>query len=338
MDQIYRLIDPRNELHISQQLVSLVENKLNELGILSRVFGRVKSVDSVKAKVASRKEQGKPYGPNGPKMQDFYGLRVVVYFTDDVDVARRVVGNLFAYDSESVSDLSRDKFGPVRCNVVYRLPEDLHAQSLALQRLPLLDQTLEVQFRTVLSEGWHEVEHDLRYKRQHAWEQHEDLGRVINAILATLEGSDWTLLKAFDDLAHRHYKSQDYLEMVHAKFRLRFRTTGQLEAVWQLLAQDPALAKELFRVERAAYLGKLLELRGSVPTTPENVVLLANRFFMRDLQLQALEPPQIKAVMDRWEAQQPNGRAAVPHLAKQALEHAAPDGGSAMPLLRTSLS
>lgn len=314
MDQLYRLIDPRNELHISQQLVSLVENKLNELGILSRVFGRVKSVDSVKAKLASREQLGKPYGTTGPKMQDFYGLRIVVYFTDDVDVARRVVGNLFTYDSESVSDLSHDTFGPVRCNVVYRLPDDLKEQSLALQRLPLLDQTLEVQFRTVLSEGWHEVEHDLRYKRKHAWGQHEDLGRIINAILATLEGSDWTLLKVFDDLAHRHYKRQDYLEMVHAKFRLRFRTTGQLEEVWQLLEQDPALAKELFRVERAEYLGKLLELRGSVPTTPENVVLLANRFFMHDQQLQSLEPPQVKAVMDRWEAQQPNVCAAAPRL------------------------
>lgn len=318
MDQLYRLIDPRNELHISQQLVGLVENKLNELGILSRVFGRVKSVDSVQAKVVSHEKQGKPYRIDGSKMQDFYGLRVVVYFADDVEVARRVLGNLFTYDSESVSDVSSDKFGPVRCNVIYKLPDDLIAQSRAMQHLPLLDQTLEVQFRTVLSEGWHEVEHDLRYKRQHAWEQHEDLGRLINAILATLEGSDWTLLKVFDDLAHRHYKRQDYLEMVHAKFRLRFRNIDQFEDIWRLLAQDAALAKELFRVDRAEYLGKLLEIRGSVPTTPENVVLLANRFFMRHQELRSLEPPQVKAVMDRWEAQQTKLVSVVPKVEEQA--------------------
>lgn len=304
MEDIYRFINPRNELHISQQLVSSVENKLNELGILSRVFGRIKSADSIIAKIISRQQQGKPYEASGPKMQDFYGLRVVVYFADDIDIAKRVLGNLFTYDSESISDSSHDKFGPVRCNIVYRLPSDLKAQSPALRHLPQLDETVEVQFRTVFSEGWHEVEHDLRYKRQHAWGQHEDLGRIINAILATLEGSDWTLLKVFDDLAHRHYKRQDYLEMVHAKFRLRFRNTEQLEEIWLLLAQDSSLAKELFRVERADYLSKLLQLRGSIPTTPENTVLLANRFFIRNPQLQKLEPPQVKAVMDRWDAQQ----------------------------------
>ncbi|MBK7959276.1 MAG: hypothetical protein IPK03_14995 [Bacteroidetes bacterium] len=28
----------------------------------------------------------------------------------------------------------------------------------------LVDSTFEVQLRTILSEGWHEIDHDLRYK------------------------------------------------------------------------------------------------------------------------------------------------------------------------------
>ena len=328
MENLYRSLSSQGEELIARSLVRTVETKLNELGILSRVFGRVKSAASAITKIEQREQSGQPYGEDDRRMQDFFGLRVVVYFADDVEAVRQVVDSLFKYNSESIDKMPGNQFSPVRCNVVYHLPHSLALQSTALREATgLLDSTVEVQFRTVLSEGWHEVEHDLRYKRKHAWEQHDDLGRLINAILATLEGSDWTLLKAFDELARRHYKAGDYLEMVHSKFRLRFQNTASRSDIWELLESTPELAKELYRIDRSEYLRKRLQLQGDVPTTAENAVLLANRFFMRNTRLKALEPAPLRAVTERWEAQQSASVLISPHLAQEVVTHSAVDGG-----------
>lgn len=47
----------------------------------------------------------------------------------------------------------------------------------------LTDATYEIQFRTTLSEGWHEIDHALRYKCKTDWDKHEDEERAFNGIL-----------------------------------------------------------------------------------------------------------------------------------------------------------
>jgi hypothetical protein len=52
------------------------------------------------------------------------------------------------------------------------------------------------------------------------WEGNEVESRKLNGIYATLETSEWTMIKIFDELAYKHYK-KNWNSMLRQKFRLR---------------------------------------------------------------------------------------------------------------------
>jgi ppGpp synthetase/RelA/SpoT-type nucleotidyltranferase len=300
-DYYFRVGGPGTaEDRIARELGREIESALFRLGILGRVFSRSKSGRSIAEKLGKKREV---YITHGKKMQDLFGVRVAVYFSDDSEIAQQVVRARYQFESESIDLPSQSIFGPTRCNLVFRLPDELAQQSDLLRREQLIDSTFEVQFRTVLSEGWHEVEHDLRYKRSTEWANHPDLDRALNGIIATLETCDWSMLKIFDDLAWRHYKDGEYAALIQAKFRLRLQAPGTLApAVINLLRSEPELVKALFRVERASLLSAMIVLDVDFPLSVPNIIFLCNRLFIGDFRLTALEPPPITQLLDRYQA------------------------------------
>ncbi|WP_202796549.1 hypothetical protein, partial [Thermophagus xiamenensis] len=64
----------------------------------------------------------------------------------------------------------------------------------------MIDNTFEVQLRTILSEGWHEVDHSLRYKCKDDWKDYPDQERLLNGIYAALETNDSTLKSLFREI------------------------------------------------------------------------------------------------------------------------------------------
>jgi ppGpp synthetase/RelA/SpoT-type nucleotidyltranferase len=98
----------------------------------------------------------------------------------------------------------RDQFSVTRYNLIFRLPGETADSFSRIKGNRPLDLTFEVQLRSILSEGWHEVEHDLRYKAKENWNGHDDLSRVLNGIVATLETSEWNMGRVFEELAYRH--------------------------------------------------------------------------------------------------------------------------------------
>ena len=189
-------------------------------------------------------------------------------------------------------------FGPTRCNLVFRLPEDLRKESNLLKRFNLCDSTFEVQFRTVLSEGWHEVEHDLRYKCSKDWNKHEDLYRALNGIIATLESCDWSMLQIFEEKAWRHYKSKEWLPMLKAKFRLRIQNAPLSEDLDSFLNSDDTLARRLFRIDRGAFIRNLMRYKIEIPMTPDNLMFICNKFHLGNDAIVRLEPSPIKEVFE----------------------------------------
>ncbi|MCQ5134576.1 hypothetical protein NE541_16280, partial [Coprococcus eutactus] len=57
-----------------------------------------------------------------------------------------------------------NKFEAQKCNGVYRIPSKYQRNIPASEWTKPFDQTFEVQLRTVLIEGWHDIEHEMRYK------------------------------------------------------------------------------------------------------------------------------------------------------------------------------
>jgi len=279
----------RAEQHIADNLKSEIESELSRAGLLFRVFARAKSKQSIQTKLAL-----KNYGPgfDDKKMQDLYGVRVALYFPDDSSLAQGLLKSRYEYDaSASTIDLPTNAtFGPTRCNLIFRLPEQYLRTSSAFQDEPRIDKTFEVQFRTVFSEGWHEIEHDLRYKCKDDWHHHKDLNRAMNGFIATLETCDWAIIKLFEDLAWRHYKAREWLPMLRTKFRLRWQSSKLNGDIRDCFDRNNDLAKAIFRIDRQELLSKLVASRIDLPVTPSNIVFICNYLYMKSDELSGLAP------------------------------------------------
>ena len=67
---------------ISNKLESHIFQHLNQCGLMFRLFSRVKTISSLHHKMQIK---GDSYKTGKMKIQDIIGLRIVLYFQDDVD-------------------------------------------------------------------------------------------------------------------------------------------------------------------------------------------------------------------------------------------------------------
>lgn len=181
--------------------------RLRQSGIMHRLFIRVKTLQSIEQKL---KAKGNAYSPDGKRLQDLIGLRIVLYFPEDVDIiAFHLSGGEIV--KEVVDELDATTFRPQRLNLTLRLPEskrEAFRAALPAHCAALIDDTYEIQIRTVFSEGWHEVEHDLRYKCRSDWEGCSTYSRKLNGILATLETAEWSMQALFRKMAEKPHGRQ----------------------------------------------------------------------------------------------------------------------------------
>jgi putative GTP pyrophosphokinase len=251
-----------------------IEEILNSAGIFFRIFQRGKSQHSLQRKI--EKNPGK-YGFE-KKIKDILGIRICLYFSDDINLAKDLICKKFKYSAESSSIDIPDKteFGPTRYNLIFEIPRDLiQSLQIPLAMLPMVDKTFELQIRTILSEGWHEVEHDLRYKFPEDWANLDWASRAFNGVFASLETSEWTMLKILDDQAHLNYKNGNWPAMIRSKFRLRF-SDHNLDAVLSDWLDDyPEDAKKLYRSSREEMIDYILCI-GNIPITMNNLIYLYN--------------------------------------------------------------
>lgn len=286
------MVNGYNERSV-KELIEKIDDVLMPAGLLYRVFGRAKSNESLHKKI----ERGN-YSENGKKIQDFLGIRVTLYFSDDIEIALNILKLNFdylPYDS-AIDTPDGDVFSAKRFNLIFKIPEDIDIQPPNVC-VSLIENTFEVQIRTVLSEGWHEVEHDLRYKNKSFWSGHDDLSRALNGIYATLETSDWGMIKLFEELSHRHYKDGNPDEMLKTKFRLRLPGSLSVE-VKGLLCDENDLLKKVFRAPRNEVIKALSKVSRTVPLTPDLLIHVINRECISDPNITKLESDVLKSLLD----------------------------------------
>ena len=155
-----------------------------------------------------------------------------------------------------------------------------------------MDSTFEVQIRTLFSEGWHEVEHDLRYKRPSHWDGHDDLSRSFNGIVAALETSEWGMRTILNELAYRHYRSGDWEAMLCSSLRMRIHTklSPEFKAIFD---SDRELAKRVFRVNRKKIFRALANGAPRIPLTLDNLVSVWKHLELRDSRITEVTPPVV---------------------------------------------
>lgn len=284
---------------VLKEIVTDLESILNKCGVMYHVFFRAKSELSIKDKLEKKAET---YKKEGEKMQDLLALRITLYFTDDVELVYEYLKNQSNFVSESVDTAEVDKFCPKRLNLVMRVPEPLKSDirvAINNTEFPdLIDDTYEIQIRTILSEGWHEVEHDLRYKCKDDWTEYLEESRLLNGIYATLESSEWSMLTLFDRLAYAQYKKEAWNAMMRNKMRLRFADKCLSHEIQEFLSNNKEVAKKLFRTKRSKVLRIVMDKNFSYPLTYDTVLHLLNHIEVKNKELADLEMPVLRSDMD----------------------------------------
>lgn len=276
---------------ITHQIEKKLKSELDRCGLMYRMFSRVKTKESIDEKIVK-----KNYRKENKKITDIIGIRITLYFQDDVNLVYNILKKQENYDHESIDPHSIEEFKPVRCNLTFRLQNHHLSETTTIlsEDLDIIDTKYEVQIRTVLSEGWHEVEHDLRYKCKDDWDNHDDLNRNLNGIFATLETSEFSMLQTFEMLAYRHYKATKIPALIKTKFRLRIIRESLSNELYELLESDKELLKKIFRVNRKSFLSKLYKSKIYIPLTLENLILLINHFEINDSRIRKFENDFIK--------------------------------------------
>ena len=263
-------------------------------------------------------KKGNTYKQKRRKMQDIVGIRIVFYFIEDVEIFHQYLKQNADYIEESNSSAEMNEqqktetFAPTRLNLIFRMNRS-QTETLYLDLrdfkdsqgkdidLSLIDNTYEVQLRTVLSEGWHEVEHDLRYKCKEDkwWNNCRIESRMLNGIYASLETNERTLEVIFSNMAYKNYKKHEWVPMLRNHFRLRLVSQNLDSSLKEILDNNNDIAKEFLRYERSFLQEKLFKLSITYPLNINNLIFLLNRLTCDSENIRNEEPNIIKEKLDK---------------------------------------
>ena len=285
---------------IERDICSKICERFDKVGLLYRIFSRVKDFNSIKEKIERKKAEGNPYSINGKKIQDILGIRIVTYFYDDVTLVKEILSDIFKYVGEEIDVVEPTVFKPKRTNIVCGFDEK-HKETFEEivkitndEFLQLCDHTFELQLRTILSEGWHEIDHSLRYKSKDEWSKHSEKERLLNGIYANLEVNDLAMKSLFSELAYQHFKEKNWEAMLRNKYRLKFQSTVLKSELKQILNEDSTIAKQILKADRVNVINELSKFEISFPINFNNIIYFINQIELKNDKITDLTPGLIK--------------------------------------------
>ncbi len=287
---------------IEQDIKEMIESKLGRTGLLYRIYSRIKNNDSINEKI-----KRKGYAENGKLVQDVIGIRVMTYFSEDIDILINYFSSIFNVIDMEHDDPDMNSFNPVRINLVCRMQNEQLKEFNTWKKMysdsfKYIDSTFEIQVRTTLSEGWHEIEHNMRYKCKNEWSSLEEESRLLNGIHATLDTSDRTLFKLFEEIAYQHYKNKNWTGMLRNKFRLHFNLDPLSPSIILLFNRNKDLAKQFYKTERNNLICEIIKKDLEMDISFNNIIYLCNYLYIRNQEILNLTPaPLLKQFTEAFE-------------------------------------
>ena len=261
-----------------------ISSKIRRSGMMFRIFSRVKAEESLRHKIMFK---DKKYLEGKAKIQDMLGMRIVLYFPDDVEALSIFLGSNDIVKS-SVDEPDISTFCPQRLNLTKNIPERFvedFRKGLPEDLAQYVDNTYEIQVRTIFSEGWHEVEHDMRYKCKQDWVGCEQSSRTLNGMIATLETVEWGMKSLFHEMSQRNFRQGNFRAMLRNKMRIRFADNDFSPEVSDFLQSHHDVAERLLEVDRVVFVLSMLHQEKDIPLTFDNVVFLANNIDIQNEEL-----------------------------------------------------
>lgn len=180
-------------------------NRIHDL-IVSLLATRAVPVHSVshrvKDKTSAQRKMARPKSgyTEVKDLHDLLGVRVITYFTSQVDEVAELIEAEFDVDPKLSKDRRStpdpDRFGYVSLHFVCRLAA---TRSSLMEWAPYGDLRFEIQIRTILQHSWAEIEHDLGYKTAVAIPAH--IRRRFSRLAGLLEIADDEFNDIRDNLA-----------------------------------------------------------------------------------------------------------------------------------------
>ncbi|MCB9056836.1 MAG: RelA/SpoT domain-containing protein [Chitinophagales bacterium] len=278
---------------MAKSISQKIQDELDRVGIFHRTFYRCKSEESLESKLVQKEYDGKE-----TFLRDVIGFRTNLYFADDVEIVYPYIKGYFDFVEETRDINFETEFKPTRLNLIFRLPDEFKKEFDDLISDSRIDNTFEFQLRTVLSEGWHEVDHDLRYKCKSDWDSNGDLGRMLNGVLAALEASDWTTIQIFQNLSYRHYRMNNIESMLRSKFRMRFGHSSLDDSIESIINSDEEMKKSVYKIERNEFIMKFLDSGIIMPINLNNLIFLLNYWYLKEEKIFEVMPDHLKREFD----------------------------------------
>ncbi len=227
MIDIYCKDRPRY-VSFTARLNSLLEELLKLKSIrVHMIESRAKSIESLSDKI---RRPGKDYSRDLTSIPDLAGIRIIVYYQDDVERVRYVIEqefNIIERETAHQAEMySPDQFGYISIHLIIELKE-------SRLRLPEWREytglRAEIQVRTVLQHSWATVSHALQYKRE------SDVPFKLRRKLFRLSG----LFELADE---------EFIALRDARFVLQRNVRDALEAGSEKIPVDPASLKEFLKI------------------------------------------------------------------------------------------
>lgn len=195
---------------IEHQIKSILHT--SEINVNS-ITSRLKDKESLKGKIDKK---GNKYSSISD-ITDIVGVRIITYFSEDVDKVAEIIEKEFDIDRENTIDkrdaLGDDKFGYCSLHYVVRMSK----QRLKLREYSAYkDLKCEIQIRSVLQHAWAEIEHDIGYKS--AITIPKEIRRKFSRIAGLLELADKefneirTSLHEYENKASNNIDKEDFID------------------------------------------------------------------------------------------------------------------------------
>lgn len=258
--------------YLRKKLHERIETTLHNYAIYFHLTSRIKKQASLEDKINNPKHG---YGVGGKKLQDLIGLRVNLYFSDDIKIVTKILENRYKLNKEASrqDDPNPNYFGVECVNLVFDLPHTLSSE-FANPNSEYIDNTFEVQLRTIFSDGWHEIEHDFRYKGADSLPK--ALNRSLNSVKGSLHMCDWAMYKLVEEICQHNLKTKNRVEFITSKFMLRLKKDSNSTSLLGHLSDDDLY--KISHLDRKEVLERLASFENIALNINFILVFIANRY------------------------------------------------------------
>ena len=167
---------------------------------------RIKDEESLIKKIKGKDKYNNKYNKLAD-ITDIIGLRVITYYSDDIDKVAKLIEENFEVDEKNSIDkrkvLEPEKFGYLSLHYIAKLNKE---RLKFPEYKSCKNYKFEIQIRSILQHAWAEIEHDLGYKND--IKTPRDIRRDFSRLAGLLEIAD----KEFVNIRNQISEYKDSIE------------------------------------------------------------------------------------------------------------------------------